>query len=572
MDEQSFMKAAFFGVIAEDVIFPYPLPSEEERSRVQALLEGVRGLFEGAIDAAVNDERGEIDAAEIQGVRELGLFGLSIPSEFGGLGLSITAQARVIQEVAAHDLSLALVLVVHGAICAKTVLDFGTDEQKRELVPLIARGDMIAAFALTERQAGSDAGVIRTHAAYDSETRGYVLNGEKPWVTSGRMASLFVVFARTSRPEEGHKPRLTAFVVKKGPGVELGETHETLGVRASGLSEVRFSAVRLGPEAVIGERGKGFKVAMAVLSDARPLLSAALVGQCRALVDLTVKRLRKRRSFGRVIGEFPIMKDKIAKMMSDTFAIESMTYLTTGIADRGVEDYSLESAICRVASAETLWRVVNDAMQAAAGSGYVKPSPLGRYLRDARAGFVIDGTNETLRCFIALSGLRGPGERISEVVSAMYEPVKGFGLLRDFALRKVREALRRERMSRASPLLSRESVVFEEATEELARVADRALREHGREIAEMQYPQMRIANVAIDLYALAACISRTTQAIELRGESGARRQLDLCTMFDAAAEGRMRSNIEKLEHNDDELRKLIAARTYTDGGYPFDAF
>jgi acyl-CoA dehydrogenase family member 9 len=134
----------------------------------------------------------------------------------------------------------------------------------------------------------------------------------------------------------------------------------------------------------------------------------------------------------------------------------------------------------------------------------------------------------------------------------------------------VREAFRRERVTRGHPLLAREAVIFEEITEELSRAAHRALREHGAEIAEMQYTQMRIANVAIDLYALAACLSRTTLAIEQRGEGGASREIDLTAMFASAAEGRMQSSLARLEHNDDELRKSIAARTYTDGGYPFD--
>ena len=235
-----------------------------------------------------------------------------------------------------------------------------------------------------------------------------------------------------------------------------------------------------------------------------------------------------------------------------------------------MEDYSLESSICRVAGSEALWRVVNDAMQVAAGSGYLKGQPLERHLRDARGAFVLDGTNETLRCFIALAGMQGPGKRLSDVEVAMQEPVKGFGLLRDFAVRKVREALKRERVTMAHPLLAREAVMFEEATEQLGRAVDRALREHGKEIAEIQYTQMRIANVAMDLYALAACLARATLAIEQRGEDGARRDIDLTTMFATAAQGRIASNLARLENNDDELRKEIAARTYTDGGYPFD--
>ncbi|HMJ14897.1 MAG TPA: acyl-CoA dehydrogenase family protein, partial [Polyangiaceae bacterium] len=223
-----------------------------------------------------------------------------------------------------------------------------------------------------------------------------------------------------------------------------------------------------------------------------------------------------------------------------------------------------------VATTEALWRVVNEAMQLGAGPGYVKGHPLERHLRDARISFVIDGTNEVLRCFIALAGLRGPGQRLNDVQTAMYEPIKGFGLLREFAVRKVREALRRDRITQAHPLLARETVIFEEIADELSRVCDRALREHGSEIAEMQYPQMRIANVAIDLYGLLACISRTSRIIEQGGEGGARRHLDLTAMFATTAQVRMLSNLQHLEHNDDELRKAVASRIYTDGGYPFD--
>jgi acyl-CoA dehydrogenase family member 9 len=453
---------------------------------------------------------------------------------------------------------------------ARGLLLFGSDEQKKRFLPPLASGEKIAAFALTEHFAGSDAGSIRTTAVHDAEAGVYLLTGEKPWVTNGEIADIFVVFARTNRVEEGTKPHLLALIVERGPGVVTGARQETLGVRGVSVTELRFEGVNVPVENVLGEVGKGFKVAMWILNDARITLSAALVGQCRELVNVSVKRVAKRRSFGRVIGEFPILKDKVAKMMSDTYAVESMTYLTAGLADRGVEDYSLESAICRVASSEALWRVVNEAMQAAAGLGYLQSHPLERALRDARAGFVLDGTNETLRCFIALAGMRGPGQRMSEVQSAMYEPIKGFGLLRDFAVRKVREALRREQLTRAHPVLDREAVGFEELVDDLARAVDRALREHNTEIAEMQYPQLRLANIAIDLYALLACLSRTTRVIEERGESGARRHIDLTIMFAAAARGRIKGHLERLEHNDDELRKLIASRTYTDGGYPFD--
>jgi acyl-CoA dehydrogenase family protein 9 len=570
MTEQSFMKALFFGVIAEDVVFPFPELGEAESGRLHGLLERVRKLLEQSVRPADIDAAGIIPESVLDALREAGLFGLAIPAEYGGEGLSTTAYARVIEEVAAFDASVALMLHVHQAVAARGLLLFGTEEQKRRFLPELARGDKIAAFALTEQAAGSDAGSIRTLAVLDGDQGAYRLNGSKPWVTGGELADLFIVFARTNPADEGSKPRITAFVVERGRGVETRERLETLGLRAAAVAHVAFDDVLVPKDNVIGEPGKGFKIAMTVLNEARLPLAAALVGQCRALINLSVLRLRKRRSFGRVLGEFPILKDKVSRMVCDTYVIESMTYLTAGLADRGVEDYSLESAICRVASTESLWRVVNEAMQLGAGAGYVRGHPLERHLRDARVAFVIDGTNEVLRCFIALAGLRGPGQRLNDVQTAMYEPVKGFGLLRDFAVRKVREALRRDRITRAHLLLARESVMFEEVADELGRACDRVLREHGSEIAEMQYPQMRIANVAIDLYALAACISRTSRVIERGGEDGARRHLDLTTMFATTAQVRMLSNLQHLEHNDDELRKAIAARIYTDGGYPFD--
>jgi acyl-CoA dehydrogenase family protein 9 len=166
--------------------------------------------------------------------------------------------------------------------------------------------------------------------------------------------------------------------------------------------------------------------------------------------------------------------------------------------------------------------------------------------------------------------MQGPGKELAEVVRAMREPIKGFGLLSDFAIRKARTALGRERMTRAHPVLNKEAVVFEDYTADLSKNVDKALRKHGREIAEMQYTQKRVAEMAMDLYGIASCLSRTTRAIEKRGEEGARREIDLTTVFVASAERRLAENLSSFEKNDDELRKSVASRAYSDGGYPFD--
>ncbi len=568
MQEQSFMKSLFHGVIAEELIYPFPEMSREERDNTNLILDSIRKFAAAEVDPARIDREGIIPESVLEGMKELGLFGTNVPQEHGGIGLSTRAYARVTQEIAGIDASLAVTLGAHQSIGLKGILLFGTEDQKRRYLPKLATGELVAAFALTEPSAGSDAAAIQTRA--ERTEGGYILNGSKIWITNGGFADIFTVFARTSPPEEGHKPKITAFIVERDMGAKSGPNELKLGIRGSSTTEVYFEDVFVPDANVLGEPGRGFQVAMEVLNSGRLGLAAGCVGACKKLIKLSVERASERKAFGRPIGEFGLIKDKVATMMADTFAVESMTYLTAGLVDARVPDYSLESAISKVFASETLWRVANESLQIAAGIGYMQDYPYERLLRDARINLIFEGTNEILRCFIALSGMQGPGKELAEVVRAMREPIKGFGLLREFAVRKARSALGRERMTRTHPILSREAVLFEEYTAELARNVDKVLRKHGREIAEMQYTQRRIADMAIDLYAIAACLSRSSRAIERRGEEGARREIDLTTIFTNAAEKRLEAIVRSFEKNDDELRKNVAGRTYSDGGYPFD--
>jgi acyl-CoA dehydrogenase family protein 9 len=247
-----------------------------------------------------------------------------------------------------------------------------------------------------------------------------------------------------------------------------------------------------------------------------------------------------------------------------------MTYLTTRLVDRRDVDYSVESAICKVFGSETLWMVVNETLQIAAGIGYMVEYPYERLMRDARINMIFEGTNEILRAFIALAGMQGPGRQLVEVARAMREPIKGFGPLSEYVIQRARSRFGRERLLGAHPLLSRESVLFEASTAELGRSVERVLRKHGKDIAEKQFVQKRIAEVAIDLYALAAAVSRTTRAIEARGEDGARREIELCQGFAILAEKRLADRLGEMERDSDELLKSVASRSYEDRGYPLD--
>jgi acyl-CoA dehydrogenase family protein 9 len=569
MAGESFMKGLFHGIISEELLFPYPQQNAEQLENLRMMIDSVRRFLDDKVDARAIDANHRIPDEVLAEAKSLGLFGLQIPSDYGGLGLGATAYSRVMQEVASHDASLAVTLGAHQSIGLKGILLYGTESQKRRYLPALASGEKVAAFALTEPSAGSDAANIKTKAELSPDGTHYILNGSKIWITNGGYADVFTVFARTAEEEEG-KPRLTAFIVERGDGLRTGANEDKLGICGSSTTTVYFDDLKVPFANVIGEPGRGFKVAMGVLNNGRLGLAAGCIGMSKTLMKLAIERVQERRAFNRAIGELGIIKDKIAGMLARTYALESMTYLTTGLIDADVDDYSLESAICKVFGSESLWWVVNETLQIAAGIGYMKEYPYERMLRDARINLIFEGTNEILRCFTALAGMAGPGKQLSEVAKAIREPIKGFGLLADFAARKVRTAFGPERLTRVHPLLSREAVLFEEHVAHLHRHVENTLRRHGREIAEMQFVQRRVADVAMDLYALAACVSRATQAIERHGTEGSWRHVEYTRVFAGEARERLARNVAGFEANDDELRKDTAVRTYGDGGYTLD--
>ena len=569
-DDRSFMKSIFHGLIEENLIFPYPEMEPEEKEMVGMIIDNLHKFAEAEVDSAKIDREHAIPDDLLEKMKELGLFGLSIPEEYGGLGLSASGYVRIIQEVASIDASLAVTIGAHQSIGLKGILLFGTDEQKQKYLPKLATGERVAAFALTEPGTGSDAAAITTRAELSDDGESYRLNGSKIWITNGGFADVFTVFARTSAPDAGVKPRTTALIVERGEGLTNGKSEEKLGIRGSSTTEIFFDDVQVPAENVLGEAGRGFKVAMQVLNSGRLGLASGCVGMSKKLIKMSTERVLEREAFGRPIGEFGMIKEKIARMNAEVYALESMTYLTTGLIDDGVHDYSLESAICKVYGSETLWYVVNETLQIAAGTGYMSEYPYERLMRDARINMIFEGTNEILRAFIALAGLQSPGKHLAEVAKAIREPIKGFGLLSDFVAKKARNLVSRERLERVHPVLAPEATVFEECTSLLAQRVEQTLRKHGREIAEMQFVQKRIADSAIELYGMAAVLARTTRAIEHKGEKGAQREIHLTVAFRQLVEPRLRNRLGEMERDSDELLKEIAAQTYADGGYAFD--
>jgi acyl-CoA dehydrogenase family protein 9 len=568
--EESFAKSLFAGAPAEDLILPYPGPSRSDIDALLPLFDGIKKLGGKHVDSARIDADARISPEVFAELRNLGVFGLVVPRDYGGLGLGMTAYGRVIQELANVDASLALTVSAHQSLGLGGVLAFGSEALKASVLPRCRTGETLSAFALVEAGAGSDAGGIQTRA--DRFGSGYVIRGEKNWVTNGELADIFTVFARTSPADEGAKPRITAFVVERGPGVTSGPRELTHGVRGTSTTSLSLSDVHVPESHVLGDVGRGFRVAMHVLTSARLALAASCIGSSKKLLKLAIDRATQRKTFGRSISEFGLIKDKLAMMQAELFAMESMTYLTTGLVDAGRRDFSIESAMCKVFASETLWRLANESASIAGALSYTRREPWERLLRDARAPLVFEGTNEILRCFIALSGMQEPSREIEGVAKAMLEPIKGFGLLGDYALRKAKNVWSSGRLNRSHPSLAHESVLIVRYAQELSRSVDKVLRRHGKNIAEMQYTQRRVADIALDLYALSSSLSRTSRAIERRGEEGARREIDLLTVFSRSAASRIEKNLAGFDNNDDELRKDIANKACSDGSYPLDIF
>ncbi len=571
--EQSPVRALFLGEMPEAATQPFPFLGNAERVELHALTERVGKALRDQVDPTSLDERNELPESVAATLAQAGLFGITSPAGDGGLGLtSARAEARLIEEVGAFSPALAHLLVAHGALGARALARFAQEPERSVWLRALASGASTAAFAFTEERSGSDASTITTRLT--PTATGYVLNGTKRYVTNGRRAGLFVVCARTTQPDAGLNPQITALVVEDGPGVERSPALETLGLRGAGVCDVTFRDVAVPAGHLLGQPTRGHAAAMEILSDARVPLAAVYLGQARELIRLTVDWVGRRRSFGRPIQDFPIIKDKLARMTSDCFALESAVHLTAGLADAGAKDLALESAVCRVAAAESLWRIAQHAMQLAGAAGYTRRLPFERHLRDARAAFVFDATNETLRCFIALGGLRGRGRRLTEEgereALSLREPLKGLGLIRDFAVRTVRDAVRRTAPLDTHPALAGDAATLQTLVAAFSEAVETTLRTAGAELRERQRTQMRLANAVLDLYGLVACLARTNSVIALHGEAGAQREIDTLAVLTRAARERVLRNVTGLAENDDDVRWRLAARLTADGGYSLD--
>ena len=552
-----FAKGLFLGQFQSSLLFPYPQLTAEQRQVSDRSLEEVRKYCAEHIDAAAIDREAMIPPEVIAGLGKIGVLGMTAPTEVGGRGFSQLAYTKIMEVIGGHCASTAVFVNAHHSIGIRALLLFGTPEQQKQwLVPLV-NGDKLAAFALTEPEAGSDASNVQTTATPTPDGKGFVLNGTKKWITNGGIADVLTVMARTPglAGGAGKKKEITAFLVTPDlPGFKVIEARMAKNsIRGTATGRIAFENMYVPKENVLGKVGKGLRIALTVLDFGRTTFGASCTGVAKACIEAATRHAKSRVQFEQPLAEFELVKKKIAFMAAYSFAMEATTAQCASFIDRGFEDFMVETAMLKVWSTDALWQIVNDTMQIYGGKAFFFDEPYERWMRDARLNLVGEGANDVLRAFIAMVGIKPVADGFLKVKDALSSPIRGLGTLLSFGGSQIKSRLVTPDVPVKSESLRASAHTLGTRVRDFSLAVQRALMTHREAILFKQYLQERLADAACELYASACVLSRLDSLMAVGNGHAAQTQRDIQVgrYYLTLSYRRIRQNLAALTDNDD---------------------
>ena len=558
--ELGFAKGLFLGKFVADWAMPYPKLSPAQQRDLDCALAEIRPMLDRELDSNAIDRNADIPRNVIEGLARTGVLGMTAPKEHGGAGFSQMQYCKVLEEIGMRDASVSVFTNAHHSIGVRALLLFGTKEQKAKWLPPLVSGEQLAAFALTEEQAGSDAANVQMTATPTEDGSAYILNGRKRYITNVDIAHVMTVMARTPVPGKSGKTAITAFLVTKDmPGFNLiNGRMEKLGIKGTATATFELRDVRVPKENILGPLGKGLRVALTVLDFGRTTFGACCTGGAKSALKLAISHANTRRQFNKTLGELELVKKKIARMAADVYAMEAMTNVTASLIDRGLEDYMMETAMLKVFTTERLWDAVMDSFQIHGGAAYFTDLPLERMIRDARINQIGEGSNEVLTSFVALVGMRGPGMEFKELYDTMLKPTRGLGKAWTAGMNRLNSAVKVP----AVPVQSRELRSY---ADQLGRLiwrfnfaVNKALIQYREPVLDMQLVQERIAQVAMEMFASACTLSRLDAELMAAHNNGGTPPAErkAAELFLTQSMRRMRQALAGMSDNDD--RTILA--------------
>ncbi len=535
----------------------------------------VRALFDGRIDYSPLVPFPDLSHGRVQQVSEL-LSRLRL-SPHASIGMeqlqnwdilqkqnawSTPVLTRVIRQLGGTDVSAALCAIAHLALGVRLIRSFGSPAQQAEYEE---NSEPLCAFALTEETPGSDVSRIQTYA--EPRGDGFVLSGTKHWVTNGEWATHFIVVARTAPSFASDKPKLTCFLVKRSSHIHVVPVNTDV-LPGAGLARVTFENVPLTRQDILGSLGKGFRVVISGLSEARLFVGAAVLGACITAYNDTLKRVSGRRAFGRPVGKFPSVQYRVAGMLAEILAMESLVHGVAAFAEPGTHLDPVERGVVRLSVARGAARVLEAARELHGSAAFTGDVSASRHTQAARALTLLDGSDLALESYVALEGTRQVRhrlQRLSPQSDVLTRADAALGLIARLAKQKLRS---KKGADPAGLSLGK----LHQFAETLGRLLEEALIKHGVELIEKQHLHSRVAQAVVELSTWSALAARVETSLEKAGPVGSKRMIDSARVWIRGSEGRLTRLLSGIESSDDALRDAIATRAYTDASYPFDIF